>query len=62
MPAAHTDAKLERDLGLKEAVALNMIDMIGIGPFVTISLVVGLMGGPHCIVAWIAGALLSLLD
>jgi len=62
MSAPHTDAKLERALGLKEAVALNMIDMIGIGPFVTISLVVGLMGGPQCIVAWMAGAVLSLLD
>ena len=30
------DNKLERGLGLKEASALNMIDMVGIGPFIVI--------------------------
>src|SRR4051812_6832916 len=54
--------KLERGLGLKEATALNMIDMVGIGPFVVLPLVIKLMGGPQAIVAWIAGALLSLID
>jgi len=54
--------KLERGLGLKEATALNMIDMVGIGPFVTISLVIQYMGGPQCLLAWLAGALLSVLD
>ncbi|MBS1773532.1 MAG: amino acid permease [Bacteroidetes bacterium] len=39
-----------------------MIDMVGIGPFVTISFVVGLMQGPVCIVAWLLGALLSYVD
>jgi fructoselysine transporter len=55
-------AKLERGLGLKEATALNMIDMVGIGPFVTIPLVIQYMGGPQCLLAWLAGALLSVLD
>ncbi len=54
--------KLERGLGLKEATALNMIDMVGIGPFITIYLVVGLMAGPQSIAAWVAGALLALID
>ena len=53
---------LERGLGLKEAVALNMIDMVGIGPFIVIPLVVKAMGGPQAIIAWIAGAALSLID
>ncbi len=53
---------LERGLGLKEATALNMIDMVGIGPFIVIPLVIQLMGGPQAIVAWIAGALLSFID
>lgn len=55
-------ARLERGLGLKEATALNMIDMVGIGPFVVIPLVIQFMGGPQAIVAWIAGALLSFVD
>jgi len=54
--------KLIRGLGLKEATALNMIDMIGIGPFITIPLVISYMGGPQCMLAWVAGAALSLVD
>jgi amino acid transporter len=53
---------LERALGLKEATALNMIDMVGIGPFVVIPLVIADMGGPQCLLAWLAGALLALFD
>jgi amino acid transporter len=54
--------RLERGLGLKEATALNMIDMVGIGPFIVIPFVIQTMGGPQCMVAWVAGALLSLID
>ena len=39
-----------------------MIDMVGIGPFVTISFVVGLMQGPISILAWLLGALLAYMD
>src|ERR1700694_1116764 len=51
-----------RALGLKEAVALNMIEMVGVGPFVVIPLVIKAMGGPQCLLAWAAGAVLALLD
>lgn len=54
--------KLERGLGLTEATALNMIDMIGIGPFIVIGLVIQDMGGPQCLLAWAAGAVLALID
>src|SRR5229473_3518963 len=53
---------LERGLGLKEAVALNMIEMVGIGPFVVIPLVIKAMGGPQALLGWVAGALLATLD
>src|SRR5215470_15629549 len=53
---------LERRLGLKEAVALNMIEIVGIGPFVVSALVIKEMGGPQAILAWVAGALLAVLD
>ena len=53
---------LIRALGLKEATALNMIDMVGIGPFVVMPLVIKYMNGPQCIAAWIVGALLALVD
>ena len=54
--------QLERGLGLTEAVALNMNAMVGIGPFIVIPLVIQAMGGPQCLLAWVAGALLSLVD
>src|SRR5215475_10853281 len=59
---AGSQPALERGLGLKEAVALNMIEIVGIGPFVVSSLVIKAMGGPQAIVAWLAGALIATLD
>lgn len=62
MTATTPQPALERGLGLKEAVALNMIEIVGIGPFVVSSLVIKTMGGPQALVAWLAGALLATLD
>jgi fructoselysine transporter len=56
-----TAPKLQRSLGLFQSTVLNMIDMVGIGPFVTLPIVMGLMGGMF-LYAWIAGAILSLVD
>jgi fructoselysine transporter len=52
---------LQRRLGLFHSTVLNMIDMVGIGPFVTLPIVMGFMGGMF-LYAWIAGAFLSLID
>jgi fructoselysine transporter len=54
--------KLERGLGLVEAVSLNMTFMVGIGPFVVVPFILRAMGGPQSLLAWVAGALLALLD
>lgn len=54
--------KLIRGLNLSQATSLNMIDMVGIGPFVTIPFIIHTMGGPQCILAWLLGALLSFMD
>jgi fructoselysine transporter len=59
---AKTEEKLERGLSLTQATAINMIDMVGIGPFVTMSLIVSLMQGPMSILAWLLGALLAYMD
>src|SRR5580693_7333364 len=53
---------LIRGMGLWSATALNMIDMIGVGPFITMPLVVSAMGGPQALLGWIAGALLAVCD
>lgn len=39
-----------------------MIDMIGIGPFIVLPIVIQEMKGPQCLLAWILGALLSVMD
>ena len=44
------------------ATALNMIDMIGVGPFITIPLIVGAMGGPQAMLGWILGAIFAMCD
>ena len=56
------DPKLIRGVGLGTATALNMIDMIGVGPFITMPLVVAAMGGPQALLGWILGALLAICD
>lgn len=53
---------LQRRLGLAQATAINMIDMVGIGPFITLPMVIGMMNGPYFLYAWIAGAILSFVD
>ena len=53
---------LARDIGLREATALNMIDMIGVGPFITMPLIVHAMGGPQAMLGWILGAIFAVCD
>ncbi|HKZ53445.1 MAG TPA: APC family permease [Candidatus Acidoferrales bacterium] len=56
------EERLVRGLGLKEATALNMIDMVGVGPFITIPLILAAMAGPQAMLGWLVGALLALCD
>jgi amino acid transporter len=58
-PASHG---FERKIGLLQGVAINMTQMVGIGPFVTIPLMVAAFGGPQAIMGWILGAILALAD
>jgi basic amino acid/polyamine antiporter, APA family len=53
---------LVRGIGLGSATALNMIDMIGVGPFITIPLIVTAMGGPQAMLGWVLGAVLAICD
>ncbi len=49
-------------ISLLQATAINMTDMVGIGPFVVLSTVASIMNGPYFLYAWLAGALLSFID
>jgi fructoselysine transporter len=53
---------LRRRIGLVQATAINMSQMCGIGPFITIPAMVVAFGGPQAILGWIFGALLALCD
>ncbi len=53
---------LERKVGLGSAISLNMMNMIGVGPFITLPLVVAAMGGPQAILGWVLGALIAMCD
>jgi APA family basic amino acid/polyamine antiporter len=57
-----SSAGLIRGMGLGSATALNMIDMIGVGPFITMPLVLSAMGGPQAMLGWVVGALLAVCD
>jgi basic amino acid/polyamine antiporter, APA family len=60
-PAAD-EPQLIRGVGLAGATTLNMIDMIGVGPFITIPLIIAAMGGPQAMLGWLFGALLCICD
>src|ERR1700727_540366 len=51
-----------RSVGPLSATAINMTQMCGIGPFITIPIMVATMGGPQAILGWIVGALLAITD
>ncbi|MGW3915302.1 APC family permease [Streptomyces sp. NPDC005070] len=51
-----------RRIGQFQATAINMSQMCGIGPFVTIPLMVAAFGGPQAVIGFVAGALLALAD
>lgn len=55
---------LHRQLGLWEATALNMSNMIGVGPFITIPALMGCVngGGPQAMLGWIVGLLICVPD
>jgi amino acid transporter len=52
----------KRSLGLLPATAINMTQMCGIGPFITIPLAIAAMHGPQAMIGWIIGAILVMAD
>jgi len=55
-------SELVRGIGLTQATTLNMIDMVGVGPFITMPLAVAAAGGPQAMLGWVLGAVLALCD
>ena len=55
-------APLQRRFGLLHATALNMINMIGIGPFITIPLLMTALGGPQAMLGWAVALVIVICD
>jgi len=51
-----------RRFGLIHATALNMTNMIGIGPFITIPLLMSALGGPQAMLGWLVALVIVLCD
>jgi APA family basic amino acid/polyamine antiporter len=61
-PASAPAATLARQVSFGSALSLNMMNMIGVGPFITLPLVVIAMGGPQAMLGWVLGALIAICD
>jgi amino acid transporter len=55
-------AGLKRGMGFFPALTSNMLNMVGIGPFITIPLILGAMGGQQALLGWVCGAIIALAD
>ncbi|MGD0800859.1 MAG: amino acid permease [Terracidiphilus sp.] len=53
---------LQRRIGLRSAVTLNMLEMIGVGPFIALPLVIAAAGYRLSVWAWVLGALIAVAD
>jgi len=62
LPPGSTNGSLERRIGLRSAVLFNLIEMIGVGPFVTLPLVIAAAGYRLSVWAWVLGAAIAIAD
>ena len=53
---------MTRRFGLLHATALNMTNMIGIGPFITIPLLMSALGGPQATLGWLVALVIVMCD
>ena len=53
---------LARRFGLLQATALNMSNMIGVGPFITIPLLMSALGGPQALLGWLVALIIVIAD
>ena len=57
-----TTGTLPRRFGLLQATALNMTNMMGVGPFITIPLLMTALGGPQAMLGWLVALLIVIPD
>src|SRR5919112_1077547 len=54
--------QLQRRFGLLPATALNMTNMLGAGPFITIPLLMSALGGPQALLGWVVALVIVICD
>ena len=62
LPSSISAATLQRRIGLRSAVAFNMLEMIGVGPFIALPLVIAAAGYRLSVGAWVLGAAIAVAD
>ena len=62
IPISANSESLERRIGLRSAVLFNMLEMIGVGPFITLPLVIAAAGYRLSVWAWVLGAVIAVAD
>ncbi|HKF46722.1 MAG TPA: APC family permease [Terracidiphilus sp.] len=58
----NSSPNLERRIGLRSAILFNMLEMIGVGPFITLPLVIAAAGYRLSVWAWLLGAAIAVAD
>ncbi len=61
-PHSPAPPALSRSLNLPQSISLNIANMVGVGPFISIPLMVAAMQGPQIIWTWLPAGLLVLCD
>ena len=61
-PSPPGPAHLDRRIGLGSAILFNMLEMIGVGPFITLPLVIAAAGFRLSVWAWLLGSAIAICD
>ncbi len=61
-PANDSPTPLLRRFGMLQATALNMTNMIGVGPFITIPALMSAMNGPQAMLGWLVALVIAMAD
>jgi basic amino acid/polyamine antiporter, APA family len=61
-PANSVTVVLPKKFGLLNAISINMSNMVGTGPFITVPAILATMGGPQALVCWFLGAVIAIAD
>jgi amino acid transporter len=62
LPPPAGEPRLERGIGITQATAINMSNMVGIGPFITIPALMTTLGGPQAMLGWLVALIVALAD